>query len=311
MNIQIPLYNLYKTDHIHQTIGVLVAVISYLLSFDYKHVAETAIDIMGIASAVYLAIYPLLQGSENLIKKLATQDSRLPKKTQMGVLNTYLKVGLIMGITSIVCGCVVLLTVPSSCNFIIPGGVSNSWYLGNRFFGFFHREDFLVAGQEPSLHVGVGTSLNLGKLLHALELCQHRRSVSFLLDGDEVFHDLVGQLAVALLALLLGDFALDNLEVGKVFAHTRQFDVGGAADGASFFQEALGDGDGVLDVVDFVSVLLSHGSQFLSGLCWVFLPLLFVQVRFLPSSCDYIVPNVVSNIRVLMISFFLECENLF
>lgn len=94
-------------------IGVLVTVISYLLSFDYIHIAETAIDIMGIASAVYLAIYPLLQGSENLIKKLSTQDLRLPKKTQMGVLNTYLKVGLIMGITSIVCGCVVLLTVGS------------------------------------------------------------------------------------------------------------------------------------------------------------------------------------------------------
>ena len=101
--------------------------------------------------------------------------------------------------------------------------MSNNWVLRNPFFGFFHREDFLVAGQEPGLHEGVGTSLNLGKLLHTLELCQHHRSVFFLLGFDELTHDLVGQLAVTLLALLLGDFALDNLEVRQVFAHTRQF----------------------------------------------------------------------------------------
>lgn len=95
------------------TIGVVIAVLSYFLSFDFRYIAEIAIDIMGIASAVYLAIYPLLQGSENLIKKLATQDSQLPRKTQMGVLNTYLKVGLIMGITSIVCGCIEMLIVGS------------------------------------------------------------------------------------------------------------------------------------------------------------------------------------------------------
>ncbi len=95
------------------SIGVIVAALSYFFSLDYKNIAGIAIDIMGIASAVYLAIYPLLQGSENLIKKLATQDVQLPRKTQMGVLNTYLKVGLIMGIMSIAFGCIELLIVGS------------------------------------------------------------------------------------------------------------------------------------------------------------------------------------------------------
>ena len=94
-------------------ISVIASVLSYYYSIDYQYIAGSVIDMMAIASAVYLAIYPLLQGSEQLINKLKQPDVRIPRKTQMGVLNTYLKVGLIMGVTSIICGCIGLLIIGS------------------------------------------------------------------------------------------------------------------------------------------------------------------------------------------------------
>lgn len=94
-------------------VAVTMTVISYVLSLDYQYISSAVIDIMAIASAIYLAIYPLLQSSDTLLKKLMNPDIKLKRKSQMGVLNTYLKVGLIMGIVSIGLGCVTLLIVGS------------------------------------------------------------------------------------------------------------------------------------------------------------------------------------------------------
>lgn len=91
----------------------IVGGLSYYLKLDYNKIADAEIDIMSIASALYLAIYPLLQGSETLIKRLQVPDKLLPLNTQMGVLNAYIKIGLIMGIISIILGCIDLLIVGS------------------------------------------------------------------------------------------------------------------------------------------------------------------------------------------------------
>jgi hypothetical protein len=56
---------------------------------------------------------------------------------------------------------------------------------------------------------------------------------------DELAHDLVGQLAVGLLALLLGDLALLDAEFGEIPADLCQFVVFLAADGAAFFRKLL------------------------------------------------------------------------
>lgn len=105
---------MYKKDIIITFIVAIIAsAVSFFLSLDFQYIAGAVIDIMAIASAVYLAIYPLLQGSNNLVRKLETQDTFIPRKTQMGVLNTYLKVGLIMGVFSIILGCINLLIIGS------------------------------------------------------------------------------------------------------------------------------------------------------------------------------------------------------
>lgn len=91
----------------------VVSIISYILSLDHQYIASAVIDIMAIASAIYLAIYPLLQSSDELRKRLMAPDKILKRKSQMGVINTYLKVGLIMGIVSIGLGCTTLLIVGS------------------------------------------------------------------------------------------------------------------------------------------------------------------------------------------------------
>lgn len=146
-----------------------------------------------------------------------------------------------------------------SCDTSIPIGVYNSWDLRHFFAGFvFLLEHILVAVQEPGLHVGVGAVLDLGEPLHALELSQHLGGIAFLLRLDELAHDLVSQLAVGLLALLLGDLPLFDGEVGIVPADLRKLGVGGAADGARFLQEALGDDDLAFDVVDFITVSVPH-----------------------------------------------------
>ena len=105
---------MYK-KHVIITLIIMIttSVICFVFSLDCQFISGVVIDITAIASAVYLAIYPLLQGSDNLVQKLSKQDKTLPKKSQMGVLNTYLKTGLIMGIISIVWGCLNLLILGS------------------------------------------------------------------------------------------------------------------------------------------------------------------------------------------------------
>lgn len=83
-------------------VSLLICIVSYFLHFQFATIVGSIIDIAAIASAIYLGIYPLLQGNERLQTNLSKQDSLLPQKTQMGVLNSYIKRGLLTNLVCIV-----------------------------------------------------------------------------------------------------------------------------------------------------------------------------------------------------------------
>ena len=132
----------------------------------------------------------------------------------------------------------------------------------------FHRsEDIIVVGellQEPSLHIGVASSLTLKDGDDSFQIADVFGVFAFG-DEDVILHELVGQVGVGLLAFLLGDFSLADGVVGIVRPQLLEQGVFGTVDDASGLGELLGQGDGLGNVVDLILILSLHGSNFLSS----------------------------------------------
>lgn len=83
------------------------------MALDYSKIASDAIAVVSVAIAVYLTAVTLLIGSR-VAEYMRKQDARIPTKTQLGVLISYLSHAVVTGILSIVVSCAVLLEkVPS------------------------------------------------------------------------------------------------------------------------------------------------------------------------------------------------------
>jgi len=88
---------------------VVSVTIAYLLNFRYSVIASDVISIMSITSAVYLAVYAGIQSSDQLKEALRVRDRKIPTKTELGVINTYIKHALIVSTIAIVLSILVLL----------------------------------------------------------------------------------------------------------------------------------------------------------------------------------------------------------
>ena len=82
---------------------------SFFLKIDFTPIASAGIDLIAICTAVYLAVYPAIQGNQTLCEKLNKQDKKIRNKSEIGVLNTYIIVGLILGLISIIAFCALLV----------------------------------------------------------------------------------------------------------------------------------------------------------------------------------------------------------
>ena len=101
---------MYTIHKVILFIAVLAAWIgSCALKLDFTPVASSGVDFISICTAVYLAIYPAIQGNAKLVEKLRKQDDVRRDKSEIGVLNAYIIVGLIIGFISIIAFCSVLV----------------------------------------------------------------------------------------------------------------------------------------------------------------------------------------------------------
>lgn len=82
---------------------------SFFLKLDFTPIASSGIDLIAICTAVYLAVYPEIQGNQVLCEKLKKQDKKIPEKSEMGVLNAYIIAGLVLGLISIIAFCLILV----------------------------------------------------------------------------------------------------------------------------------------------------------------------------------------------------------
>ena len=88
----------------------IVAIITFIFDLHYSEIASDAINVVAIASAVYLAVYAGIQSSETLFNRLKNEpDRRLPGKSELGVINTYIKYSLTIGFITMIISIIVIL----------------------------------------------------------------------------------------------------------------------------------------------------------------------------------------------------------
>lgn len=73
-------------------IFVVVAILSFLAGAAYKDMALAALTVVTISFAVYIAAMSTLLGSPYADRLKAIADKKIKTKSQLGVLNTYLRV---------------------------------------------------------------------------------------------------------------------------------------------------------------------------------------------------------------------------
>lgn len=79
----------------------LIAVGSFILKLEYAVIASDAINVIAVASAVYFAVYAGIQGSDKMQEVLKQTDHIRKDETQLGVINSYLKAALVIGVLTI------------------------------------------------------------------------------------------------------------------------------------------------------------------------------------------------------------------
>ena len=101
---------MYKKDKwIIILIFILVSLISYFITFDLKQISGEAITIISIALAVYTASFSGLISSPLLRLMRRKQDVILMNKTQLGVLESYLRFSINIGLICIIMCCLIKL----------------------------------------------------------------------------------------------------------------------------------------------------------------------------------------------------------
>ena len=90
----------------HKAAGIIVFILTVILCYFaeilYDDLAITAITVVSISVAVYIATMSALLGSPYADKLKSVRDSKIRGKSQLGVLTTYLRVAGNWGILTII-----------------------------------------------------------------------------------------------------------------------------------------------------------------------------------------------------------------
>lgn len=90
----------------HKASGIIVfisaVIFSYFAEILYDTLAMTAITVVSISVAVYIAVMSALLGSPYADKLKSIRDSKIRGKSQLGVLTTYLRTAGDFGILTII-----------------------------------------------------------------------------------------------------------------------------------------------------------------------------------------------------------------
>lgn len=84
--------------------SITVGIISYLLNIPFEKIASDSITVVSIAIAVYMTAITLLIGNK-IVESMGRPDDFIKTKTKLGVLVTYLKSAVLVGILSILDCC--------------------------------------------------------------------------------------------------------------------------------------------------------------------------------------------------------------
>lgn len=101
---------MYKKSKVEMLVVFVVFTgISYILEINYTAIASEAINILAIASAIYLAAYAGVQSNPELSEKLKIADKYMRSKSELYIFNTYIKTALIFGFVTIAISVYILL----------------------------------------------------------------------------------------------------------------------------------------------------------------------------------------------------------
>lgn len=106
----------FKDKIILFIVSCISLVSSWLWKFDYADIASDSMTIISIALAVYMTIFSSLMSSELADKMKKTKDNYFKEKTEMGVLQTYLKNAIYVGCINILLSCGVLIIESKKIN---------------------------------------------------------------------------------------------------------------------------------------------------------------------------------------------------
>lgn len=81
-----------------------VGFLSYFLNIPFEKIASDSITVVSIAIAVYMTAITLLIGNK-IVESMGKTDSFIKTKTKLGVLVTYLKSAVLVGVLSILDCC--------------------------------------------------------------------------------------------------------------------------------------------------------------------------------------------------------------
>ena len=81
----------------------------YYFDLNYKTIASDGITVVSIVLAIYMTSFSSLISSDLAEKMKNRHDKKIPRKSQLGVLRSYLNTAVAFGISNIVLSCLCLL----------------------------------------------------------------------------------------------------------------------------------------------------------------------------------------------------------
>lgn len=101
---------MYKRDKFIAVLLFLFSgIVTYFFSLDYSKISSTVFTVVSISVAVYIAVAAALLNSKYAVALKNTVDSKIPTKTQLGVLSEYLRWA----------GRLSIITIAVSCFFVV------------------------------------------------------------------------------------------------------------------------------------------------------------------------------------------------
>lgn len=96
------------TRHKVETVATFVftSILAYFANADYCGFALTAITVVSISVAVYIAAISALLGSPYADRLKSIPDKKLKSKSQLGVMTTYLRAAGALGVVTITISCI-------------------------------------------------------------------------------------------------------------------------------------------------------------------------------------------------------------